>query len=109
MDLYGNLASNHVPVEIWEIILGHVSPADLGQAASINKACNNACDDQWLWSPHYMREWTLECCVSPYPRPTGVSSGSAKNLDVPFLHMGPVDYNRWLNRNCKPERELQTA
>jgi hypothetical protein len=64
-NLNGDYAVNNVPVECWENILGHLSPAELAQAASINKACSSASEDQRLWSPHFVREWGLECHVSP--------------------------------------------
>ncbi len=65
----GDHTANRVPADCWENILGHLSPAELAQAACINKACKTASGDQRLWSPHVKREWSAECCVRPLRMP----------------------------------------
>jgi hypothetical protein len=89
--MLGDYAVNHVPVECWENILGHLSPAELARAASVNKACGLACQDQRLWAPHVLRGWVPESHVSPYPHGKGCSGGRSAKCQGP-RHIFPAHY-----------------
>ncbi len=57
-------STKDLPLRCWHNILVNVSPPDLGRAASVNKTCNSVSNDQRLWLPHFVRDWSPESCVS---------------------------------------------
>jgi hypothetical protein len=65
-DCNGGEQAKDLPLGCWHNILRHASPPDLAQAASVNKTCYSVSNDQRLWLPHFVREWSPECCVSTF-------------------------------------------
>jgi hypothetical protein len=55
-----------LPLDCWQNILQHVDPPGLARAALVNRTCKDVSYDDRLWQSYFERDWSPECCVSPF-------------------------------------------